>query len=289
MPMRFDATLKDLVQSFLPDFERQLELTDLGPLTPLNVDLSTISAATDIVLGHGDPPQTIVDLNFQASRDKDLAARVLMYNGLLHHRFNAPVHSLIVLLRPEADDRQLRGRVRYQVRSRKSRMDFTYEVVRLWQWPVDRLLEGGLGAMPLAILGKLPGNVSAETALAQVVNQISERLSREAPPATGAKLLTASYVLSGLRVSKQIAKKVFQGVQAMKESTTYQGIVEEGREEGRIEQTRKIILRQGKRKFGKPTAAIAAVIEGTDDLHRLERLSDRLLTASSWQDLLDAE
>ena len=289
MPMPFDATLKDLVQSYLPDYVHQLELTDLGPLTPLNVDLSTISAATDIVLGHGDPPQTIVDLNFQASRDKDLAARVLMYNGLLYHRFHAPVHSLIVLLRPEADDRELTGRLRYQVRSRKSKMDFTYEVVRLWQWPVNRLLEGGLGAIPLATLGKFPGKVSAETALAQVVSRVFERLSREAPPAMSAKLLTASYVLSGLRVSKQVAKKVFQGVQAMKESTTYQGIVEEGREEGRIDEARKIILRQGKKKFGKPTAAIVTVIEGTDDLDRLERLSDRLLTASSWQDLLDAE
>ncbi len=82
-------------------------------------------------------------------------------------------------------------------------------------------------------------------------------------------------------------------VQAMKESTTYQGIVEEGREEGReqgrIEEARKIILRQGKKKFGKANAAITAALEGTADLERLERLSDRLLTAASWQDLLDAE
>ena len=285
MPMRFDATLKDLVQSFLPDYERQLDLTDLGPLRPLNVDLSTISAATDIVLAHADPPETIVDLNFQASRDKNLAARVLLYNSLLYHRFKAPVHSLIVLLRPEADDRHLTGRVRYQVGSHKSRMDFAYEVVRLWQLPVDRFLQGGLGAAPLATLAKYPANVSAEAGLAQVVGAIFERLSREKSPAAEAKVLTASYVLSGLRVSREIAKKVFEGVQAVEESTTYQAIVEEGQ----IREVRKLILRHGKRKFGRPTAAVTKALEASEDLDRLERLLDRVFTATSWQALLDAE
>jgi hypothetical protein len=85
MPLPFDATLKDLVQAYLPDFERQLDLTDLGPLRPLNVDLSTISAATDIALARGDPPTRIVDLNFQASRDDNLTPRILLHNSLLHY------------------------------------------------------------------------------------------------------------------------------------------------------------------------------------------------------------
>jgi hypothetical protein len=55
MPLPFDATLKDLVRHFLHDYEIQMGLSDLGPLTPLNVDLSTVTAATDIALGHGDP------------------------------------------------------------------------------------------------------------------------------------------------------------------------------------------------------------------------------------------
>ncbi len=80
-------------------------------------------------------------------------------------------------------------------------------------------------------------------------------------------------------------KRVFEGVQAVKESTTYQAIVEEGQ----IKEARKLILRHGKRKFGRPTAAVARALEGTEDLDRLERLSDRLLTAASWTELLDAE
>lgn len=286
MPLPFDATLKDLVQNYLPDFERQLDLTDLGPLRPLNVDLSTITAATDIALAQGDPPTRIVDLNFQASQAEDLGPRVLLYNSLLYYRFRVPVHSLIVLLRPAADDSRLSGRLHYRARSGKGKMDFSYEVVRLWHWPVARLLRGGLGTMPLALLGKFP-KVPVAIALADVVNRIFQRLSQEASPTGVAKLLTASYVLSGLRVPKDVADRVFQGVRAMKESTTYQGILEEGRIEGRIEEARRIILRLGRKKFGKPSAAIQNAIESFTNLERLERLTDRLVGASSWQELLE--
>ncbi|MCI0642609.1 MAG: DUF4351 domain-containing protein [Gemmataceae bacterium] len=285
MPMPFDATLKDLVQSFVPDYERQFDLTDLGPLQPLNVDLSTVSAATDIVLAHGNPPEGIVDLNFQASRADDLAARVLLYNTLLHHRFRVPVHRLIVLLRPAADDPKLTGRVRYEALPRRARLDFRYEVIRLWRCPVDRFLDGGVGTVPLALLSKFPGKIPIETSIADVVSRIVNRLSRETAPTAAAKIVAASYVLSGLRVPKDIADRVFQGAQAVEESTTYQGIIEKGQ----VKEARRIILRMGKKKFGKPKAAVQAAIEGTEDLERLERLTDRLLTADNWQELLGIE
>jgi hypothetical protein len=53
MPLPFDATMKDLVQSYPQDWLAQFDVAASVPVTLLNVDLSTISAATDIVLGHG--------------------------------------------------------------------------------------------------------------------------------------------------------------------------------------------------------------------------------------------
>src|SRR5262249_42052555 len=158
----FDATLKDLVQHFLPDYEAQMGLSDLGPLTPLNVDLSTITAATDVALGHGDPPDHIVDINFQSGPDEQLPARVLLYHALLRFRYGVPVHSIIVLLRLAADQRQLTGKLRYIGRPRKGKMDFSYEVIRLWKQPVRRFLTGGLGTLPLAALCRLPAAASLE-------------------------------------------------------------------------------------------------------------------------------
>jgi hypothetical protein len=172
MPMPFDATLKDLVHSYLPDFERQFNLTALAPLRPLNVDLSTVSAATDMALAHGDPPTGIVDLNFQASRDDGLVDRVLLYNTLLHHR----------------------------------------------------------------------------------------------------------------RAPKDIADRVFEGVRSMRESTTYQGILEEGR----VEEARRMILRVGRKKLGRPSAAVHKAINGIADLDRLEHMGERLVTANHWEEVVGA-
>ena len=50
MPNVFDATLKDLVDTYVRDYEIALHLAAGQPLTPTNVDLSVVSAATDIVL-----------------------------------------------------------------------------------------------------------------------------------------------------------------------------------------------------------------------------------------------
>jgi hypothetical protein len=200
MALPFDATLKDIVASRTLDFEAVLGLP-LGPATVLNVDLSTLSAATDVALGYGDPVERIVDINFQASFAENLPRRVLLYNAVLHYRFNVPVHSLIVLLRPAADAVNLTGQIAYAALEPRGKVDFTFEVVRLWQRPVDSLLQGGLGTLPLAPLGQMPADVPLDEALKQVIQAVDQRLRAEATPEEAAKLLMATYVLTGLRAA----------------------------------------------------------------------------------------
>jgi hypothetical protein len=72
----------------------------------------------------------------------------------------------------------------------------------------------------------------------------------------------------------------------MKESVTYQAILEEGREEGQVTQTRRILLRQGSKRFGPAAPAVEAAIEGLSELARLEQLTERLLDVESWEELL---
>jgi hypothetical protein len=68
----------------------------------------------------------------------------------------------------------------------------------------------------------------------------------------------------------------------MRESTTYQYILDEGR----ADEARRILLRQGRQRFGAPTGATESAINGITDLERLERMSDHILQAADWQDLL---
>lgn len=76
----------------------------------------------------------------------------------------------------------------------------------------------------------------------------------------------------------------------MRESTAYQAILEEGRVEGRVagqvEEAIKMLLRQGQRKFGPPSAEIETTLRSIKDLDRLERMGEEMLTAQSWQELL---
>jgi hypothetical protein len=287
MSLPFDATLKDLAHDYPQDFEAAFRQEGPQPVRVLNVDLSTISAATDVALGNGDPLQRVVDLNFQSGPDPDLSERLLLYNALLHYRFKVPVHSVLVLLRPAADGPGLTGKLRYEGRKRRGKLVFTFEVVRLWRQPVQSILKGGLGTLPLAPLCRLPGNTTAEQALPGIIRRIDERLTQEATSADAARLWTAAFVLSGLRHDPSVALPLFRGVHGMKESTTYQWIVNEGRMEGRIEVLREMVLRLGQRRLGPPDDATKAVIQSATDVERLKRMTEQLLDLSTWQELLD--
>lgn len=72
----------------------------------------------------------------------------------------------------------------------------------------------------------------------------------------------------------------------MKESVTYQAVLSEGRVEGRVEEAKRIIIRQASKRFGPASTASLSRLEGVGDPERLEELADRVLTAEGWDDLL---
>src|SRR5262245_28149895 len=84
----------------------------------------------------------------------------------------------------------------------------------------------------------------------------------------------------------------------MRESVTYQAILEEGMAEGiakgiaegvkkgAVAEAKKLILLLGKERLGPPDTQTVATLEETNDLNRLEEMWMRLLRANSWQELL---
>src|SRR5439155_24575321 len=77
-----------------------------------------------------------------------------------------------------------------------------------------------------------------------------------------------------------------RGIVSMKESSTYQAILEEGRGEGAIAEARKLLRVFGENKFGPPDSRTAAALKRIDDLARLEELCGRLESAKGWPQLL---
>ncbi len=280
MALRFDAALKEIAAQHPPDFAPPFGLPTNEPVKALNVDLSSVSAATDVAFGYGSPLREIADLNFQSGADQWLDLRLLKYNALLQLQYHVPVRSVAVLLRPAADHPRITGK--FHSVSGATRIEFAYEAIRLWQQPVERYLTGGIGLLPLAPLCQMPAEVSAEIAIRSVVQEIDRRLRSEVPNAEAARLMTAAFILTGMRVEKSQLVSIFDGVRVMHESTAYDVMLDEGRVDGQ----QRILLRLGRKYIGPPTPESESALKGIKDLDRLERMADAIFTAKSWEQLL---
>ena len=168
---------------------------------------------------------------------------------------------------------------------------FRYDIVRIWEQPVEEVLAAGLPVLPLAPVA----NVEPEK-VPEVLMAISERLVRETSPEQAATFWAATKVLMGLRYPKEQVEEFTRGVSAMilgirgiEESSVYQDIFAQGRGQGaamkgamraRLRRRGRRLLRQGRKKLGPPERGNAR--RGSPrigDLDRLNDLLDRIWTS----------
>lgn len=278
----FDATTKALVDADPHAWLALGHLAPTGPVAPFEPSLATIQAEADKVLLVRGPTPRLVQVEIQASRDPALVRRLHQYKALLYHRHGQPVLSVLVLLRPEADGPELIGVLELAGPDRRRYLKFTYTVVQAWEQSPEALLAGGLRTLPLATLAAM-----ASSELPAVVRRIGERVHREAPPDQIGLLRTTTFFLLGLRRDViEETRRLVQGMRAMRESSTYQAVLDEGRAEGEANGVRRILLRLGTERFGPPDAQTRAVLEAITDVGRLEALAGRLDRTSGWDDLL---
>jgi hypothetical protein len=283
MAMTFDATLKQLGRDSPHGILTAFDRPPAGPIKLLNVDLSTVTMAADLIVGLGEPLEDIIHFEFQSSAAAWKHADLMAYNALLFRHYRVPVHTVVVLLRPEAAHANMSGAVAYAARPGRGKMDFSYELVPLWERPAEALLTADLGIAPLAMLGAMPEGLSLEDGLSAVARRLVERVLQEAAPQRARTLLMEAYLLSGLRVPTDTAKRVFGGVPAMHESSTYQAILEEGEEKA----TRENILAVGEERFGPPDESFRTQLYAITDLARLKQMVRRAAKAAGWQEILD--
>jgi hypothetical protein len=288
MSHQFDATLKEIVGQEPADFREVFRLPAIAPAQALNIDLSTLSAATDVALGFGDPLSEVVDVNFQSGPDPHVASRLLLYNTALHLKFQVPVRSLLILLRPKAETPDLTGNLSYD--SGGKRVIFEYDVMRLWSEPVEPFLTGGVGILPLAPLCQMPKGKRLKAAIRDVVHEIDRRLALLPDHAQAVRLMTAAFILTGLRIDKGILADIYQGVTVMHNTSAYDQILEEGILTGEIRTSHEVLLKLGRVHWGDPDPKIEASLTAIQDLKRLKRMLDRLIDVKtplkSWKALL---
>jgi predicted transposase YdaD len=278
MERPFDPTLKTLAElapaDWLPLIQRRrrrvtIEDSDLGTI---------VSGATDKLFRVHDEPEYLLHLDFEAGHFRaELPLRLRLYNSVFEYRHRRLVLSVPVLLCPEADSPQWNGLLQRGFANEAPRSTFRYNVIRVWQLPVERLLASGLGTLALAPISDV-----AEGDVRRVIRRVQERLTGPRAPRRAADVLAATYVLLGLRYSEEFEHALFEEVLGMEQSATYQAIVRRSRAEGE----RRFLLLLGETKFGPPDAATRAAIEGIGDPTQLEELGVRLMSASSWHELV---
>jgi len=278
MDRPFDPTLKTLAElspaDWLPLVRRRrrrvtVEDSDVGTL---------VSGATDKLFRVHDDPEYLLHLDFEAGHFRaDLPLRLRLYNSVFEYRHRRVVLSVPVLLAPQADSPQWNGLLQRGLPGEAPVSTLRYEVIRVWQLPVEPLLAGGVGTLALAPISAVP-----EGEVRRVIRRMKERLSGPKPPRRAADVLAAAYVLLGLRYSDEFAHALFEEVLGMEESSTYRAIVRRGR----VEEARHVLLLQGETKFGPPDPAARTAIENITDVAELEELAVRFVNADSWQELL---
>ncbi len=276
MPGPFDTTTKHLLEAHPDDWLKLLGITGLHAEI-VDADLSTLSPEADKVLKIAAAPPWLLHIELQASYDPDLPKRMRFYNELLDYRHDMPVESVVMLLRPQADGSAMAGELSRTGRAGRMSKYFAYEIVRLWEVPAEQILSGGIGVLPLAPLAQFaPGTESA------IIHRMQERINVEATPGEAATLWSSTLVLMGLRYNRDTAARLLQGVMAMRESDTYQAILEEGG----LNEARKLLVRLGTKRLGPLTPADTHTIASISSPEALEALIERVFAVETWEEVL---
>jgi hypothetical protein len=283
---RYDATMRDLFDpepaAWLEFFGVPVPDPDLASVLDSNV--STISAETDKLLRRGGPEPVILHVEFLSGRDLRYPGHACWYNTIASEKYQEPVWTVLVLLRPAADGPELTGEYERHFPGRGRNLWFYYDVVRVWELPPDRFLAAGLPLLPLAPVS----NVAPEQ-LPVVLTAVAQRLRDEADPGLKQTLWAATEILLGLyhpdervqELMREITTMIL-GIQGLEESSVYQRILAKGR----AEEAREILIRHGTKKFGPPNEQFKAQIAALTDLDRLHDLVDRVLDVASWDELV---
>ena len=175
MSHAYDATTK-----FLLDLDPGAWADFLGvpykEVRLLDSDLSTVTASGDGALFIKSTTGIGRHIEYQRGRYKKLPERTLFHNRLFHNKYQIPVKSVIFLLTSDANGSFLTGR--YEEREESGAyLTFLYEIIKLYEIPVERILQSRLAILPLAPLSKV-----SKAKMPGVIAQLKRRFAAEAPP-----------------------------------------------------------------------------------------------------------
>ena len=289
----FDATPNTLIDDCTADWARFLAAragVPPGPAVVLDTDLSATLQADRLFRIDGAVPAA-VHLELESGGRLGIPGELLRYNVAAWAVAGLPVHSVVVLLRPKATATDLTGVLNLTGADGHPYLTFRYAVVRVWQESMDALLGAGPGLAPLSLLTN-----EAAADLPAAFARFRDRLKGDAVTGNLEKvLISSSFTLCGLRYQDQQIVELYQTMSlTLEDSTTYQWIlkkghaqgVAEGVAQGAIHATQALVLRLGAKRFGRATESTEIAVRAITDTDRLQRMTERVIDATTWDEIL---
>jgi hypothetical protein len=214
MAKPFGVSTRFLLEKFPETWLSYINVVPDGPVRVIDADLSTVPTEADKVIQIDGPVPHLMHLEMQPRPDSTFPRRLGRYSYLLDLKHDLHVRSVAVILRPEADGPSLTGRLEQDHPDGGPIHVFHFGVVRAWRQPLESVLAGRLGVLPLAPLA----DVSVDEAPA-VVRAVDERLLRETSPDLAATIMETTLVLAGMRLAREVIEALRQGLQTMNITT----------------------------------------------------------------------
>jgi predicted transposase/invertase (TIGR01784 family) len=237
--MRYDNPIKLIAEAYPNDIAswvagfplkgQTLEATEL-PSAPIRADF----------LFRDETNRKVVHVEFQTAPDRDMALRMLEYWVRLQRRYpDYEPLQYVVYLRPTGSKYVEQSGLSY------SNLTYTFNTIRLWEVPSEKLMSNKIGLLPFAVLGKCPDK---EEMVKQVLNKL-ELLpdSEKKDILVFATTLFSELVLKDrtvnfeeLRVNR-FYQKIFQEAIAKARTESLEEGIEMGREKTLKEVTQRLL------------------------------------------------
>lgn len=297
----FDHSLRRLIEESPRAFLTLFGLPTGIRMEAVDADLSPAPSEADRVLRvvRRGAPTYLLHVEIQVSRDKDMPARMLEYNVRLYRRHRQLVVSVLLLLRRNADHATFTGQLRIEdpTQTGDALHDFRYQVLRLWEMPVETLLAGDPFLLPLAILSDESGS-GGDARVRAVMQAVQNRVVQpDVTHAVGAEILAVMGTILGVRYNGKKLEAMLRymlKLESWVRESSYHKLLQEqymkeglekGLEAGREEASRSLILTLGRKRLGEPTQETLIALNGLTDATRLQEMAAHLLEYESWDDL----
>jgi len=245
---------------------------------PLDSDL-TSALVSDRLLRISTPgqPDYLLHIELQVSYDSTLCHRAMVYHVLAGYKYGLPVISVIVLLRKKADGPSITKHFQFGDAQVK------LHVVKVWEHSPEEALTGPAALIPILPLtnvrrAELPDYIRRAQS---IVSKLSPTYERD--------IWTRMNLLMGMRYREEQTHDLLRGAYQMldlRESSTYQAIIAEGRAEGLTDGERNMLMAVATKHLGEPDVKSRETVEKITSTELLMKLGERLFEVSTWRDLL---